>query len=542
MLKKTLCYILLNIFVSIPVFCDSWFVCLGSFKEQKNAEKFVSLLKSENIQASIYLHKKDSGTFYRVLLDQKFDFINEARNKRNEINNHPFIKNLNLSGLWACSASPEDIFNNTVILTSNEDIPISPEKPYSILVRSYKEEQAAVNDKERLAKNDIDAYVLKTFDDSSYFSFNLHTGAFKDEKDGLDLQNKLADLGIEDTKISNYEDIVDDIEKYNEMIENNEISYDTGSYTIPSSFSPWIKKCITQFPINKDFQIEEIMLFDIDNINATKSEVEDLDFIKDTYLEETENIHAVSLAKYKDDLFNNEVSVFIAVGDNGTFVPKETENTDKIQFAIVNDVLDCTISKNDSTDYYLYGINPSQNMFVAMISKDFDENQFMAFINNISNDSNLLVYPQLRKNLLVLPEKNDSVQRDFLYFTLSKVGDDYARERGYSNWSVPIVGHWRAASYFYQNDNRFSLAFFDMDYDYNASRIHNMFMSEKKNIDINENNHPSTLEDTNSWYINLLDSNELSFSTKSYIIAVGSENNLSENDLIDTSRELQIWD
>lgn len=505
MLKKTLCYILLNIFVSIPVFCDSWFVCLGSFKEQKNAEKFVSLLKSENIQASIYLHKKDSGTFYRVLLDQKFDFINEARNKRNEINNHPFIRNLNLSGLWACSASPEDIFNNTVVLTSNEDIPISPEKPYSILVRSYKEEQAAVNDKERLAKNDIDAYVLKTFDDSSYFSFNLHTGAFKDEKDGLDLQNKLADLGIEDTKISNYEDIIDDIEKYNEMIENNEISYDTGSYTIPSSFSPWIKKCITQFPINKDFQIEEIMLFDIDNINATKSEVEDLDFIKDTYLE-------------------------------------ETENTDKIQFAIVNDVLDCTISKNDNTDYYLYGINPSQNMFVAMISKDFDENQFMAFINNISNDSNLLVYPQLRKNLLVLPEKNDSVQRDFLYFTLSKVGDDYARERGYSNWSVPIVGHWRAASYFYQNDNRFSLAFFDMDYDYNASRIHNMFMSEKKNIDINENNHPSALEDTNSWYINLLDSNELSFSTKSYIIAVGSENNLSENDLIDTSRELQIWD
>ena len=37
--------------------------------------------------------------------------------------------------------------------------------------RSYKEEQSAINDKERLSENDIDAYILKMFDDSSYFSF-----------------------------------------------------------------------------------------------------------------------------------------------------------------------------------------------------------------------------------------------------------------------------------------------------------------------------------------------------------------------------------
>lgn len=98
MFKKTLCYILLNIFVSIPVFCDSWFVCLGSFKEQKNAEKFVSLLKSENIQASIYLHKKDSGTFYRVLLDQKFDFI--AVGSENNLSENDLIDTSRELQIW----------------------------------------------------------------------------------------------------------------------------------------------------------------------------------------------------------------------------------------------------------------------------------------------------------------------------------------------------------------------------------------------------------------------------------------------------------
>ena len=75
------------------------------------------------------------------------------------------------------------------------------------MVRSYKEEQAAINDKERLNENDVNAYILKTFDDSSYFSFNLHAGAFDTVEEVEDLQEKLEDLGIEDTKISNYEDI-----------------------------------------------------------------------------------------------------------------------------------------------------------------------------------------------------------------------------------------------------------------------------------------------------------------------------------------------
>ena len=543
MFKRFLFFIIFCLFALTQGICDSWSVCLGSFKIRENAEKLVESLRQENIQAAIYLHESENGTFYRVLLKQSFDFINEARKMRDEINNKSVIRNLDISGLWACAASSEELQSKTVVLQSNkiEEIPVSIEKPYSVMVRSYKEEQAAINDKERLNENDVNAYILKTFDDSSYFSFNLHAGAFDTVEEVEDLQEKLEDLGIEDTKISNYEDIADNVEKYNEVIETQNVTFEDGNYTIPTSFSSAIRASIRQFPVNKNFQIEQISIFDIDNINATGADVDGAEKIDD-FIDEINGVHAVSIATYKDDLFDKNVMVFMAVGDDGCFKQKEFDGAEDLQLAIVDDVLDCAVLFNDN-DCYLQGTNRAKNMLVGMTSKDFTKSQFSAFINNISNDSSLLVYPQLRKTLLVLPERNDSLQRDFLAFTLSRIGESYAAERSYSDWSVPIVGHWNARSEFFQDNQKLSISFFDMDYDYNANRVHGMFMNEKKGITINSDNHPSSLELADSWYLNSFSSNELSFSTKSYIIAVNSYSGerIPENDLIGVAKELQIW-
>lgn len=543
MFKRFLFFIIFCLFALTQGICDSWSVCLGSFKIRENAEKLVESLRQENIQAAIYLHESENGTFYRVLLKQSFDFINEARKMRDEINNKSVIRNLDISGLWACAASSEELQSKTVVLQSNkiEEIPVSIEKPYSVMVRSYKEEQAAINDKERLNENDVNAYILKTFDDSSYFSFNLHAGAFDTVEEVEDLQEKLEDLGIEDTKISNYEDIADNVEKYNEVIETQNVTFEDGNYTIPTSFSSAIRASIRQFPVNKNFQIEQISIFDIDNINATGADVDGAEKIDD-FIDEINGVHAVSIATYKDDLFDKNVMVFMAVGDDGCFKQKEFDGAEDLQLAIVDDVLDCAVLFNDN-DCYLQGTNRAKNMLVGMISKDFTKGQFSAFINNISNDSSLLVYPQLRKTLLVLPEKNELVQRDFLVFTLSRIGESYAVERNYSDWSAPIVGHWNAKSEFFQDSQKLSVSFFDMDYDYNANRVHGMFMNEKKGITINSDNHPSSLELADSWYLNSFSSNELSFSTKSYIIAVNSYSGerIPENDLIGVAKELQIW-
>lgn len=275
---------------------------------------------------------------------------------------------------------------------------------------------------------------------------------------------------------------------------------------------------------------------------AAKSNVAELDIVND-YLNGKSNVHAASLAKYKDDLFNKKVSIFIAVGDEDCFVRENVSDGNNMQLAIVDDLLDCVVSANDD-NYILNGVNKNGSMNVIMIGEDFTENQFVAFVNNISSDSSLLVYPQLRKTLLVLPEKRDFPERDFLYFTLSKIGESYAKERNYSDWSVPIVGHWNAHSSFYQDEEMFSVSFFDLDYDYNAKQIHKMFMNEKRNNYIDKKNHPSDVANADSWYLDNYLSNELSFSTKSYIIAIDSygDNRFKEEDLVDISKDLQIWE
>ena len=62
-------------------------------------------------------------------------------------------------------------------------------------------------------------------------------------------------------------------------------------------------------------------------------------------------------------------------------------------------------------------------------------------------------------------------------------------------------------------------------------------------LTINSDNHPSSLELADSWYLDSFSSNELSFSTKSYIIAVNSysDKRMPENDLVKVAEELQIW-
>lgn len=114
---------------------------------------------------------------------------------------------------------------------------------------------------------------------------------------------------------------------------------------------------------------------------AAKSNVAELDIVND-YLNGKSNVHAASLAKYKDDLFNKKVSIFIAVGDEGCFVRENVSDGNNMQLAIVDNLLDCVVSANDD-NYILNGVNKNGSMNVIMIGEDFTENQFVAFVNKI---------------------------------------------------------------------------------------------------------------------------------------------------------------
>ena len=547
-------------------FAEEIFVCVGSFKNPKNAENLVKNLENLGTESFIFKTQVNNQFLFRVLLSEPFDSKEKARNFRNSVENADFTKKLNLTGLWICQAhKPENkkIVENTVeetveapvkpiVLEENKnEIPVSEEKPYSVLVHSYKEEQAAENGKKRLKENEIDSFILKTFDDKSYFSFDLHSGAFDSPEEAEPLQEKLEELGIEDTKIADYEEEKEKVQKYDEIIKTQPVSYDFGNNEIPDIYSVPVANIIRQFPINKNFALENLMIFDFDNLRSVEEKLPSLDEVSDI-IESSEKLHAVSIASYKDDLFNKDVKIFIFSSDENALpdildlkkdfqedaLPEDEDfKIQDMQFQLKDGILNSLILKSDE-DYIFFGVNEKRDLAVLMSTEDFSEIQFEEFLNNFESDSSLLIYPQIRRTLLVLPKKTE-IERKFLSFSLEKVDDSYAESRGYANWSIPIVGHWNAEAEFYQEDEFVSVGFFDLDYDYNAKQVHQMFMDAHITT---EKSHASTVKNADSWFVETLyDNKEVSFSTKSYIIAVDSYD-LDEEELVQLSDELQIWE
>ena len=565
-MKKFISVILFSVLLSFS-FAEEVFVCVGSFKNPKNAENLVKNLENLGMESFIFETQVNNQTLFRVLLSDAFDSKEKARNFRNSVENADFAKKLNLTGLWICQAhkpenkkivetAVEEIIEapvKPIVLEENKnEIPVSQEKPYSVLVHSYKEEQAAENGKKQLKENGVDSFILKTFDDKSYFSFDLHSGAFDSPEEAEPLQEKLEELGIEDTKIADYEEEKEKVQKYDEIIKTQPVSYDFGNNEIPDIYSVPVANIIRQFPINKNFAFENLMIFDFDNLRSMDKELPSLDEVSDI-IGNGEKLHALSIASYKDDLFNKDVKIFIFSSDENALPdildlkkdfqesssPEKNEDF-KIQdmkFQLKDGILNSLIFKSDE-DYIFFGVNEKRDLAVLMSTEDFSKSQFESFLNNFENDSSLLIYPQIRRTLLVLPKKTE-IERKFLSFTLEKVDDSYAESKGYADWAIPIVGHWKAKAIFNQEDEIVSVGFFDLDYDYNAKRVHQMFMDDHITT---EKSHASTVKNADSWFVEVWDTTrEVSFSTKSYIIAVDSYD-LDEEELVKLSDELQIWE
>ena len=91
-----LCFIL----TAAAAFCDSYYVCLGSFTERKNAIALVKDLRTRNVETFIYTVVVPGTTRYRVLLNEPSDRADDARMLRNMITNAGYVQELGLTGLW----------------------------------------------------------------------------------------------------------------------------------------------------------------------------------------------------------------------------------------------------------------------------------------------------------------------------------------------------------------------------------------------------------------------------------------------------------
>lgn len=575
-MRKITVFFLFILTINLASFSESWFVCLGSFRVKDNAINFISKLKEKGMEAGIDQRRIGKDLYYRVLLKLDHKDIADARDKRDSILTLPNVVGLKLKDLWVCIPS-QDFYEaykkeqgviskaeGSKVLEKNEVLssPQFSDEPYSILVAKYKEEEMANNAKKRLEGKELDPYIIKTYNEDDYFSFNVHVGHFVDEELAKSEEQKLADLGITSEGVVDYNDIKEAAERYDEVVAKEDVVSDDGKKEIPSSFSPSVVSLIKEFPIHKDFQLEELKIFDLDNIRSSKKHVDGLDAVE-SRLENKDATHAVSLCFYKDILFKKNISILFATGDEGAYhltkkgVANEKANieddmndaneidTDEEErvFRIIGDEIACFIS-NSNGFIRLRGTNKKENIFIDMRTESFSKEEFTLFLDNIANDSSLLTYPSVRKNLLVLPKKNENIDMQFLHFELSRVPPSYAENKGYAKWAIPIVGHWESSGYFETKGESVSISFFDMDYNYNAKKIHDIFMDSHKDASINDWNRPIELKHKSGWFVkSLFNDGEVSFSHKSYIVAVNAHSpNTSSEELADIGDELQIWE
>ena len=360
-MKRYLVILLFLMFSISLIFCNKWFVCLGSFKVEQNAINFVKLLEEKGFEAGIDQQFVNGELFNRVLLKIDFDDIEMAREKRDVVLDNKGLVGLKLKDLWLCVPSKEfyeeyekerkdrvthHFLEKPITLKQNDqDIPISEDVPYSILINRYKEESIAENDKKRLEKEKLEAYIIKTYDDDDFFSFNLHMGAFKSQDEAEKTQEKLKELGLEEGKIVNYNDIVEAIQKYDEVVAKEEVKYQDGQKEIPTSFSKNVTTCIKEFPINKVFQMEEIHIFDLDNIRRFGTGKIDMYKIKDSLYKEDETLVA-SIAFYKDSLFNKKVQILIQTGNEGSYIIEDNDGK-KIELQANGKTLLCSLTQEN---------------------------------------------------------------------------------------------------------------------------------------------------------------------------------------------------
>ena len=95
-----------------------------------------------------------------------------------------------------------------------------------------------------------------------------------------------------------------------------------------------------------------------------------------------------------------------------------------------------------------------------------------------------------------------------------------------------------------QGDEQVEVGFFDMDYAHNAQKVHGMFMDNHQESIFSDYNHPATVHETDAWYVENFDIKEISFSIKSFIVAVDTDSNssLNEDELNAFASELLVWE
>ncbi|MBO4629858.1 MAG: SPOR domain-containing protein [Treponema sp.] len=492
--SKRVC-LLLTIFFLFSfnsLFCESWFVCLGSFKIKQNAQNRVDELQKYNITCFIYETQTEGQLLYRVLFDESYDDRTAARTARNNLEKLDAMNKLGIKGLWICTAGREV---SAEVLESEPELEEEPEiEPESEAESELEPEPEQESEPELEPEPEIEPET---------------------ELDP-----------IPEPEIENAQPVI-----------HNEWTQPVSSI-IPEE----IQNCITQLPLNKKFQIEEIAIINFGTMKYSEVSNNLKEKLK-LFTTDASLSKAVSLTIYKNELSEKAVGVLIAQGEAGQFSEADIEKEAEFlcDYQIRGYVLKSRLYTLPN-GIYLFGTTEDGTIRIEMGAENFTFEEFNTFMNESYESGNPEIYPPLKDGLEFLPEVSES-QRNFKSFTLNKVGKDYIELKNNQDWAWALYGHWCAKALFNHSGEEIRVSFYDLENADNAQKIYQMYMKSHSAAAQNADNHSEQVHETTGWYIKNPDGRELTFTKQEYIVAADADyySTLDLPDLHELADDLKIW-
>jgi hypothetical protein len=459
----------------------------------------------------------------------------------------------------------------------------SKQNPWSVRVSDFRSESDAENAASRLRKMKIPAYVVSRSPAEGDIWHSVQVGAFAEKKQADDEAVKLKTAGLNDSSVSEFSKSEKEIDAYKKTDRKSRTEF---SYKDPDIrlLSPAVRETIKRFPVDENFKVVSLSIGDVKNMAEKKYSpgfyINSAYLPPDVYYSNLKSsVSAVTQAVYQDKLFGYKVGVTI------TDLLKPDEDFAKIfpadkmpkniiasglEFGTEHGDITGTLYKlggaekkkaadkgaeNPKGSYLYVGKFKSSPHLVIFSAPSITEAEFRIFLTRDDEGKGLLVYPEVRSNLSFLPAPfEDKKEMVFLYFTLNRIGWDYAVERSRAWWARMIVGNWNASSLLFWKERPLAVSFFNLNYSSTAAKVHGNFMEQKRSAaqnpflqsvmrsagmtSMSQNVH----KDLRGWYTNTGEMNELSFSNNSAVIAVDSYSpRIPLDDLLKVTDQLRIW-
>ena len=522
--SKRVC-LLLTIFFLFSfnsLFCESWFVCLGSFKIKQNAQNRVDELQKYNITCFIYETQTEGQLLYRVLFDESYDDRTAARTARNNLEKLDAMNKLGIKGLWICTAERE-VF--TEIL--EPELEIEEELEFELESEAESEiEPEPVPELEHVPEPEPEPEQESEPELESEPETEMETEPEPETEPETEPEPEPELDPIPEPEIENAQPVI-----------HNEWTQPVSSI-IPEE----IQNCITQLPLNKKFQIEEIAIINFGTMKYSEVSNNLKEKLK-LFTTDASLSKAVSLTIYKNELSEKAVGVLIAQGEAGQFSEADIEKEAEFlcDYQIRGYVLKSRLYTLPN-GIYLFGTTEDGTIRIEMGAENFTFEEFNTFMNESYESGNPEIYPQLKDGLEFLPEVSET-QRNFKSFTLNKVGKDYIELKNNQDWAWALYGHWYAKALFNHSGEEIRVSFYDLENADNAQKIYQMYMKSHSAAAQNADNHSEQVHETTGWYIKNPDGRELTFTKQEYIVAADADyySTLDLPDLHELADDLKIW-